>query len=203
MMRITHFTCLIADEHSAGRYQPDGLDEHDRRRLLDHPDLARRADWQVSRYLKQQAPAQVKSLSHSKGAAAVLCGATPMPAGVDIETIRERDFQALAEWVATEEERQALAQRGWQAEDFYELWTLKEALLKAANLSFPDDMQQVGWQKSLGNMRQLHVKGQVGWNGLTVKIGEKLMLACVWQGEASVELLGADALGGLSEMKKW
>ena len=60
---------LIADAVCAPDYQAALLDQADRARVSAAPALAMRTDWQVSRFLKQQAKAPVLSLSHSHGAA--------------------------------------------------------------------------------------------------------------------------------------
>ncbi|KPN70910.1 4'-phosphopantetheinyl transferase superfamily protein [Neisseria sp. 83E34] len=186
-MPDTPLICLLADERCADSYRSDLLDQQDALRLQAQPALAQRADWRVSRYLKQQAVSPVRSLSHSKGMAAVLCGGGEiLAAGVDIEHIRPRDFVSLAEWVAQPHEQTILAARGWQADDFYELWTLKEALLKAGKLGFPEAMKAVGRQR--GEEGKMHVQGQGGWRGVTYKIGRHFMLACVWLGEGELEL---------------
>ncbi|WP_107688348.1 4'-phosphopantetheinyl transferase family protein [Neisseria wadsworthii] len=187
-MPDTPLTCLLADGSCADLYRPDLLDKQDALRLQARPALAQRADWRVSRYLRQQAVSPVRSLSHSKGMAAVLCGGAGLAAGVDIEYIRPREFASLAEWVAQPHEQMELAARGWQADDFYELWTLKEALLKAGGLGFPEAMKAVGRQPGAGGKTGLHVQGRGGWRGVTYKIDRHFMLACVWLGEGELEL---------------
>ncbi|UOO76163.1 4'-phosphopantetheinyl transferase superfamily protein [Neisseria sp. Dent CA1/247] len=179
--------CLLADHSCADLYRAEMLDVQDKNRVAHNPSLAQRMDWKVSRYLKQQAVLPVLSLSHSKGSAAVLTGNGVPHAGVDLEYMRPRDFAALAEWVAAPHEQEYLAQRGWLSEDFYELWTLKEALLKAAGLAFPSDMQRVGWQYDSDGLKCLHVNQEGGWNGISAKIGN-FMLACVWKGQAECTL---------------
>ena len=191
-MNNPRLICLIADSGTAALYRPDALNEADRLRVQRNPALATRTDWQVSRYLKQQAPLPVCSLSHSKDAAALLCGGA-IKAGGDIEAMRQRDFAALAGWVATEDERLILSANGWPAGGFYRLWTLKEALLKAAGLDFPADMPRVGLQTLSDGLIRLHVNGQGGWQGISTTVNDGWMLSCVWYGQAEIEL---QTLGG-------
>lgn len=183
-MALPKLTCLIAGEHCARFYDEARLDAADQIRLRANPGLDARTDWRVSRFLKQQAVCPVRSLSHSRGSAALLCGPGHLSAGVDIEAMQPRDFAALAQWMASEEEAAALASDGLPAGSFYELWTLKEALLKAAGLDFPADMKRVGWTEDAAGVRRLHAAGMHGWHGVTAEIGGRFMLACVWRGAA-------------------
>lgn len=205
MPQISRFflSCLLADSRSAVSYDEMRLDRADRLRLQKNPGLGRRTDWQVSRFLKQQLASDcpIRSLSHSCGTAALLCG--NVAAGVDIEKIKPRDFAALANWIACPEETACLAAGGWGAEAFYELWTLKEALLKAANLQFPDDMQKVGWLTDGQRVHGLHACGQPGWRGLTAVVDGGFMLACVWQGEVDWTWRSWLDEGAIGEIKKW
>lgn len=174
--------CTLGCPDLAAAYFSDGLDEADRARVGQTPALETRTDWRVSRALKQRSVRKVRSLSHSKGRAAVLAGAADMPCGVDIEMMRMRDFAALADWVADADERAYLAERGWQTADFYCLWCCKEALLKASGLSFPADMRRVGWAFDRADGIALRAP-EGGWCGLTAQYAG-MMLAAVWQGEA-------------------
>lgn len=179
---MTALYCLLGGPGLAADYRNDALDAADVQRLARNSALAQRPDWRISRALKQHAPAPVLSLSHSRSHAALLCG-TPQTAGVDIETLRPRNFAALAAWVCHPHEAAALARAGWPAEDFYALWTLKEALLKAAGLPFPAAMAHVGLMPQTRN-RRLQVYGETGWYGLSARLGSGHMLACVWRDAA-------------------
>ena len=97
--------CLLGAPDLSAAYRRAGLDADDLCRVRRAPVLEKRADWRVSRALKRQADAPVLSLSHSGGFAALLCADTPVQSGVDLERLRPRDFQALAQWVCTGEER--------------------------------------------------------------------------------------------------
>ncbi|VEJ20868.1 4'-phosphopantetheinyl transferase family protein [Neisseria animaloris] len=172
---------MLADESCAARYCTARLNESDAARVGRQPALENRADWRVSRFLKQQAEAPVRSLSHSKGAALLAASQENIKIGVDIEKIRIRDFPALAAWVCNDGERQWLAQRGWRAVDFYRLWTLKEALVKAAGLDFPADLPQAGmaWLPD-GTVCLQTPDGH--WHGVSCVCAD-WVAACVWQME--------------------
>lgn len=90
------------------------------------------------------------SISHSAGS--VACAVAGVPVGVDVESLsRPRDHLALAGTVHSEAQRESLARLppDARAVPFLQLWTLKEAWLKARgqgldfarmrSLSFEDD----------------------------------------------------------------
>ena len=185
-MSDLHIDLLIADAVCAPDYQAALLDQADRARVSAAPALAMRTDWQVSRFLKQQTKAPVLSLSHSHGAALLAAGAYPLPLGVDIEWLRPRDFSALADLSCSAEERQWLAARGWRAADYYRLWCIKEALIKAAGLDFPADLPHAGVYRQ-GGYAKLHIGGQSGWQGFAGLCGG-WALACVWPDWASPQM---------------
>ena len=71
------------------------------------------------------------SLTHGGGVIAVAAGTAPV--GIDVEPhVRPRDLDALAQQVLTAAERAAI---GAAADRFHELWTLKEAFIKACGLT--------------------------------------------------------------------
>ena len=181
-----HIDLLLADAVCAQHYQAALLDSADRKRVNAAPSLAMRADWQVSRFLKQQTKAPVLSLSHSHGAALLAAGAYPLPLGVDIEWLRPRDFSALAALSCSPDERQWLAARGWRAADYYRLWCIKEALIKAAGLDFPADLPHAGVHRQGGHAK-LHIGGRGGWQGFAGLCGG-WALACVWPDWASPQI---------------
>ncbi|WP_049261270.1 4'-phosphopantetheinyl transferase family protein [Neisseria bacilliformis] len=174
--------CLLGAPDLSAAYRRAGLDADDLCRVRRVPVLEKRADWRVSRALKRQAGAPVLSLSHSGGFAALLCTDAPVRAGVDLERLKMRDFQALAQWVCTGEEREFLRRRRWRAADFYRLWCFKEALLKAADLSFPADIASVGYCFNSGLPTGLHAVGQRGWHGTSALLPQGYALSCVWFG---------------------
>ncbi|MBF0804409.1 MULTISPECIES: 4'-phosphopantetheinyl transferase superfamily protein [Neisseria] len=179
--------CRIAAADWAQNYREEQLDPADLGRLTRNPALARRLDWQVSRALKQTASGFCLSLSHSNGHAALLAGHTQgTSAGVDIEYLRLRDFNRLAKWVFSPEECLWWQQSPDPQIDFYRLWTIKEALLKAGRLNFPADMKKVGLDCSPQNPKKIRTAqpGQT-WYGQTVKINN-CIASCVWQQEPTL-----------------
>lgn len=180
---MTHLICLIGTPQIAHEYDRALLSPADARRVAQSPQLETRLDWRVSRALKQRATLPIVSLSHSAGNAAVLCASEPIAAGVDIETIKPRDFAALSAWIGNDAERDYLRGRGWQPETFYRLWCSKEALIKAAGLDFPADMRRVGYEMVGGEKVGWRVDGQRGWHGVERVLAGGRVVACVWRGE--------------------
>jgi 4'-phosphopantetheinyl transferase len=138
---------------AARHYRRDSLRPEDMARALAARSPRAERDWQVSRAVLTEAllawpqgadPAL--SLAHSQGHAVVALAPTGWRVGVDLESMRPRDFAALARWCCTAEEQAALAacDAASRPRVFYLLWTLKEAFIKAAGLRFPADMRAVG-----------------------------------------------------------
>ena len=178
--------CRLTDASAATAYRESCLDDEDRARLLHAPKLAGRTDWQVSRFLKQQG-GKVRSLSHSNGYAAVLVCDGDMVCGVDIEAVRPRDFRALSEWVCSPEEQILLGSSGWDGETFYRLWCIKEALLKACGLDFPQDMAKVGYRTDGSSVYGLRAGSEAGWHAVSAVWCGSMVIACVWCGAAELE----------------
>lgn len=72
-------------------------------------------------------PERQFSLSHSKGLA--LCALSDRPVGADVERVRPRR-EHLPRYVMSDREYRWFENRGSRWEDFYALWTLKEAKVK-------------------------------------------------------------------------
>ena len=176
-------TVYLAAADGAAHYRPQQLCAADRQRLADNPLLGKRPGWQVSRFLRQQAGlAATTCLSHSGAhAAAVAAGA-----GVDIETLRARRFEHWLQWPCSADERQWLQQRGGRTQDYYVLWTLKEALIKAAGLEWAD-LGRVGVRQSAGGW-QLHAGSTPHWQGRSVEISRSHVASCVWPADGADEV---------------
>jgi 4'-phosphopantetheinyl transferase len=94
------------------------------------------------------------NLSHSGNFAVLVVSATG-EIGVDIETIRPRNFLAIAErYYHTDELKQLLATTEAEREQlFFKLWTLKEAFFKATGGGISSGLDKVCFQitdKSIG-----------------------------------------------------
>lgn len=163
---------LLAAPDCAAAYRAETLSAADRERLNRRPQTAARTDWQVSRFLRAQAGAD-GCISHSGGCAAW----APQGAGVDIETLRPRRFAGHG-WVYRADEREWLRLRGGTAADYYVLWTLKEALLKAAGREWAD-LGHVGLRRT-GQDWQLHDGADGIWHGCAVLVDGSHIAACVW-----------------------
>ncbi|MDO4693811.1 MAG: 4'-phosphopantetheinyl transferase superfamily protein [Eikenella sp.] len=165
--------CLAAEDCAAG-YRADALCAPDRRRLAEHPQLAKRPDWQTSRFLRRiMQDDGCGCLSHSGGCAAW----SPAGSGIDLETLRPRRFNAWAELVCSADEQNWLRQHGATTEAHYLLWTLKEALLKAAGLTWAD-LPRVGLRRRSADW--VLTGGGQNWYGEAVRINRSHLAACVW-----------------------
>lgn len=175
-----------ADKSAAAHYRVNDLSPEDARRQPARARPKARADWEVSRVALHAArlgppTAGEMSLSHSHGHA--LCGKAPAgwAVGVDLERTRPRDFISLAGWVCSDHETRALAAMAGQAQSdfFYQLWTLKEAFIKAAGLDFPADMSKVGLVRDAQGAWRLRAPPGA-WRAASWKVGADWMASMVW-----------------------
>lgn len=118
----------------------------------------RRRDWASSRTLLEAAPrgAQFsRSLSHSRGFAALALASPSLSVGVDIEAVTARDFLRMAEVAFSEDEAVHLASVDLAARPmtFYRYWTLKEAFAKALALPLADALTQCRFVDASGDER--------------------------------------------------
>lgn len=94
--------------------------------------------WQYCKY--EQAFAVSISHSQQRVAVAITLAAKPMGKpfglGLDIEYLKDRQYPELGEWFLTLPEQGWLREQAEQKLGFYQLWTAKEALFKASNMSF-------------------------------------------------------------------
>ena len=78
------------------------------------------------------------SITHSGNIAAIVLSEQPLKLGIDVELSKVRNFTELAQEFCTPEEVSLLASSANIQESFYQLWTTKEALTKAGQLSLLD-----------------------------------------------------------------
>lgn len=107
----------------------------------------RRRDWASSRALLtavSTACSGSRSMSHSRGYAALVLGNPAFSVGIDVEMMVPRDFLRLAEiaYSASETRNLAMLDPAQRAGRFYEFWTLKEAFAKALGMSLAEALTQ-------------------------------------------------------------
>lgn len=129
-------------------YDPQALTADDRVREAARLAGRNAHEWRVSRALRRRLsiPYRASNLSHSDGHALWAASSIHAQIGVDLERMKSVDELALAELVSDEQELALLRCLQGQSRTrfFYRLWTLKEALVKAAGGDFPADMFKVG-----------------------------------------------------------
>lgn len=86
-------------------------------------------------------PAIAFNLSHSGGYVLIALGDTPV--GVDIETMRPIDWAGMGETVFHPDERAAMAASADPHSAFFQLWTHKEAFLKATGIGLTDRLTEI------------------------------------------------------------
>jgi len=183
---MSEFFMAWADSSAAEHYRAEHLCAADAKRAMRPRSPKAQRDWQVSRALLHafaaKSDGRTHSLSHSHGHA--ICGVAPAGwrIGVDIERIKPRDVVALAAWVCSPYERRELGRLSdfGQLRQFYMLWTLKEAFIKAAGLGFPADMSKVGLREGAACEAVLNAPSG-NWRAYVWQLEQDWVAACVWQ----------------------
>lgn len=118
-------------------FSPKTLDKKDRRRLKKYPNLIKQNSFKISRYLKFKVKMRGKiCLSHKENIAVLAISKEKI--GVDVEELKERNFDAVASFCFTKDESKILANAKDKTQKFYEIYTAKEAILKVKDLAFSD-----------------------------------------------------------------
>jgi len=118
-------------------FSPKMLDKKDRRRLKKYPNLIKQNSFKISRYLKFKAKMRGRiCLSHKENIAVLAISKEKI--GVDVEELKERNFDVIASFCFTKDESKILANAKDKTQKFYEIYTAKEAILKLKNLLFSD-----------------------------------------------------------------
>lgn len=128
------------------------------------------------------------NLSHSGACVAVAVGRADV--GVDIERHRHlEDAQALARLVFHPREQRWWGDQGHSMPAFFRLWTLKEALLKAAGCGFSQPATRVGWERLDAPWPVAWLLGRRWW-GASADLGTATL--------AVAQAIPGDAGGGLT-----
>jgi phosphopantetheinyl transferase len=153
-----------------------------KRRVLTHyrPDVAP-ADWRFTANawgkpaVAALHPAPAFNLSHGGGSIAMAVADADV--GVDIERVRPLPHaDAVARHVFHARELAWLAGQPEPLCAFFVLWTMKEALLKAAGTGFSHPPRQLAWQ-GLGDPWALATFGGRTWVGASRLVGDATILS--------------------------
>jgi len=155
----------------------------------------RRLDYASSRALMAAVPVadgQARSLSHSRGFAALAVGTEPSSVGVDVESLVPRGFKDIARLAYSTAEADYLASLDDPSAlctNFYEFWTLKEAFAKALRLPLADALRQCCLIDVTGE-RRAEIPTTQRWKAMIFAPRPTLRLAAAWTA-ASADLLDA------------
>lgn len=159
-------------------YRPDHLDSADCARLSKSPHLAEKPNWRTSRagkhFIRTQHPTLQYCLSHKHDHS--LIALAPEKPGVDLEALALRDYTGLMSHIGNPAEQQLLHDSPNPQRTFYQIWTLKEALIKAENLRFPTDMKRVG----LTAQNQLRTTQTDNYLYLTLQLSDHFIASAVF-----------------------
>ncbi len=182
---------------AAGHYTASSLSPSDARRANRPRRVGAQSDWQVSRAVlhagrSAAAGPCAESLSHSRSHAVVAHAMPGWRLGVDLEHVRPRRVLALADWACNAGEIALLRDKSGAQQQltcFYTLWTLKEAFIKAAGLSFPADLRLYGLDRQRDASLTLRAPPGV-WHARTYSLGADWIASVAWShpdGETGAE----------------
>ena len=123
----------------AEKFSPKMLDRKDRMKLKKYPNLANQNSFKLSRCLKFRAKKRGKICFSHKENIAVLA-ISKEKVGVDVEELKERNFDGVIKFCFNKKESEIYANANAKdkMQKFYEIYTAKEAVIKAKNLAFSD-----------------------------------------------------------------
>ena len=169
-------------------FDPATLSPADQKRFSAPRGKRRQQEFKVSRALKAFTVAEragtAFSLSHSAGHAALLLGPTTAKLGVDLEIARPRDVLRIAHDVFHESEFRALSMTGEseRLRDFYTLWTLKEAFIKALDLNLFDGLRRCVFVRSALRTWRSSIPTESHWTARVYQPHADFYLAMAWIG---------------------
>jgi len=138
----------LAPPEAAAAFDPANLDDAGRAEWAALRSERRRRDWASSRALSGaigNSDGRPRSLSHSRGHAALAVSPVGTSPGVDVEWLAPRNYRGMAGLVFAPSECRLLDRLedpGDRRAAFYELWTLKEAFAKALGFDFLDALRR-------------------------------------------------------------
>lgn len=138
---------LYIPENFSKFYDLVSLDDKDKLRIKNFPHLTQKPEWRAARVGKFLVRNYFKtnnfSLTHKKNNC--LFSLFEGISGVDLEFIhKKRDIFAISKEVFSPQERELMEKAQNPYEFFYQLWTIKESIIKAENLNFPSAMKEIG-----------------------------------------------------------
>ena len=136
-------------------FSKKALSKNDKRRVKKYPNLLNSSTFKISRSLKEGAKRRSKfCMSHKNGCAGILFGKGKF--GLDIELLKPRDFEAVVQFCFSEGELKIYKSSKNKILAFYQIYTAKEAMLKAENLGF-SELGSVDITKSAYTMKHFVV----------------------------------------------
>lgn len=182
---VNIYRLAFAHPVCAAAYDRAALSGADAARVRDKPALEGRLQWRVSRTVlakwRAACPGTKTCLSHKYDHAALALGRDKP--GVDLEKLRKRDVRALAAHSFSAAECAWLAAHREPQLAFYQLWTLKEALIKAEDLRFPGDLRRCG----LRDGRVFSPRG-TAYRWISLMLDGQWLLAGVWADDGALPL---------------
>ena len=140
---------LFGGDEMLSKYKYENLSKEDKIKIDSNPNLANKNEFKIARALlfefeKNYKFAQTihQSISHSANHAILAISLDKV--GIDLEAIKNRDFYPHLDFCFSDDEKYKVQNSPNPLNEFYKIWTYKEASLKFFNLGFYalDTMQE-------------------------------------------------------------
>ena len=93
-------------------------------------------------YIKNENQLQIPYFNWSHAHNLLVVAISTLEVGIDVEQIRDFDFESVAAATFTNAEQKFLSTSEKNPEDFFMLWTRKEAVVKATGIGLNDELKQ-------------------------------------------------------------
>lgn len=135
------------------KYMSSTLDNIDKKRIINNPKKEDDINWRNSRalkyYINQNYIYENLSISHKNNYA--LIGINQGKIGVDLEQIITRNWRKIINKIANDHEKEIINNHPNPLLFFYQIWTIKEAIIKLEQLSFYPNITKIGFKDYLNN----------------------------------------------------
>ncbi|RDU56709.1 4'-phosphopantetheinyl transferase superfamily protein [Helicobacter sp. MIT 99-5507] len=143
ILKQNEILLLFGSDEMLDKYKYENLSKNDQLRVDSNPNLDNKNEFKISRalifefeknYIHLNTQTIYKSISHSANHAILAISLTRV--GVDLECVKNRNFYPCLDFCFSDYEKHQVQNAANPLNEFYKIWTYKEAMIKLFNLGF-------------------------------------------------------------------